>query len=267
MLIQSLREMSQRVKNERIKRILTDVYRYCNLILYTRILRFFGIEKSGDAFVLTFKRGELKGKRIVFPYSNLIDEAKIATSVMDTFGYLIPPQQSPHLVLDIGSFPGDFPTIYRLSGRSGKIIALEPDPDNFRYVLLMLHVNGIQADVLNLGVYREDCLRRFSQKGLESSFSSNGRLEIRSTTIDRIVDSYPVLIKMDIEGDEIAALEGSKKTLESYSEWVIACYHIIDGEPTYKRLLKMFPDDYVCRLVNPRHLTLHAYRIQSLNVI
>lgn len=48
-------------------------------------------------------------------------------------------------------------------------------------------------------------------------------------------------IKMDIEGSELEALEGSVDTIESLKpNFAIASYHIVDGEATYVKVEEFF---------------------------
>jgi hypothetical protein len=49
------------------------------------------------------------------------------------------------------------------------------------------------------------------------------------------------LIKMDIEGAEIQAMQGAVRIIKSYNpNLVIASYHIVDGKPTYLWLEDFF---------------------------
>ena len=66
--------------------------------------------------------------------------------------------------------------------------------------------------------------------------------EVEVDTLDNILEELEIdrvaLVKMDIEGAEIEALKGMGKTLSNNgTRIVIAAYHIVDGQPTYKTII------------------------------
>jgi hypothetical protein len=66
-------------------------------------------------------------------------------------------------------------------------------------------------------------------------------------------------IKMDIEGAEIEAIKGAKKTLSNNCGLAIASYHIIDGEKTCIQLEKLLSTlGYSVITSFPEHLTTYA---------
>ena len=66
--------------------------------------------------------------------------------------------------------------------------------------------------------------------------------EVEVDTLDNILEELKIdrvaLVKMDIEGAEIEALKGMGKTLSNNgTRIVIAAYHIVDRQPTYKAII------------------------------
>ena len=96
---------------------------------------------------------------------------------------------------------------------------------------------------------------------LHSTNDSANSLSIECTTIDDLLDELKLnrldMVKMDIEGAEIEALQGSKKTLSNYCPHVaIASYHKRDNEPTYHKVEEiLYSQGYCANTFFPPHLT------------
>jgi len=74
---------------------------------------------------------------------------------------------------------------------------------------------------------------------------------------------------MDIEGAEIEALLGSKKTLiENNLNLAIASYHLINGEKTAKKVERFLRKISYTAFTNyPKHLTTYAFKKASKNYL
>lgn len=99
-------------------------------------------------------------------------------------------------------------------------------------------------------LWNEDTLIDFEEAGTVGSsakwFSRNANVvKKQAITIDSWVKQNNInrldLIKMDIEGAEIEAVEGCLETMRTLKpNFAIASYHIINGEPTYIKLEEFF---------------------------
>jgi FkbM family methyltransferase len=146
-------------------------------------------------------------------------------------------------VFDVGANIGCFSTLLsRLVGPGGRVLAFEPEPEN----LAMLHANLAgnachNVKVVEVAVGAAPGTATFS---LDASTGSTGHLggdptagelavgtgsvrliETPVETLDRVVadrGAAPDLIKMDIEGGEIHALEGAAATLDKHRPFVIS---------------------------------------------
>lgn len=120
-----------------------------------------------------------------------------------------------------------------------------------------LHNNIILQDML---LWNKDTFIDFEEAGTVGSsakwFSGSANVvKKQAITIDSWVKNNNInrldLIKMDIEGAEIEAVEGCVETMKTLKpNFAIASYHIIDGEPTYHKLEAFFKKNkYPCQTI------------------
>ena len=131
------------------------------------------------------------------------------------------------IIVDMGAYDGD--TIREFTaytdGRYNHIYALEPDEKNFKK--LERNTNGMQGlNLYNLGAWSKRDTLTFSKKaGRNSKLSAEG-IPVQVTDIDSLINDKVTLLKMDIEGAELRALEGCEKTIKKYSPKLYVCaYH------------------------------------------
>jgi FkbM family methyltransferase len=133
--------------------------------------------------------------------------------------------------VDCGAYDGDTISEFRRAtgDHFAKIIAFEPDPENF--ATLKSAVNGDPRVALRAyatGVRRETV--HFSAGGTGARTSSTGTCEVQTITLDEVLDSSaPTYMKFDIEGSEPATLEGGRKTIMRHRPKMAVCvYHAPD---------------------------------------
>ena len=138
-------------------------------------------------------------------------------------------------VFDVGANIGFFSTfLSRRVGDGGRVFAFEPEPDNLSMLRANLGANGCgNVTVVPTAVGAEPGVATFSLDGATGATGhlggtvtagelavGSGRVRLIETpveTIDGLVDrlgAAPSVIKMDIEGGELAALRGAGATLE-----------------------------------------------------
>jgi FkbM family methyltransferase len=156
--------------------------------------------------------------------------------------------------LDCGAHDGDTVIEFceRVNGKFKKVIAFEPDNENFKYLTAntALYNNVI---CVNAGVGEEKKSVSFSAgKGRQCFFSEVGDVVAQVTTIDSFTDEKPTFIKMDIEGYELSALKGAKEVIsEQKPKLAICLYHkpcdivelpqyISELRPDYKFYFRMY---------------------------
>jgi len=129
------------------------------------------------------------------------------------------------VVLDLGANIGYYTLLFaRLVGESGKVIAFEPDPNNFRLLQKNIYANGYRNVILfNKAVAdTQGTMRLFlceDNKGDHRLYDSGDNrtvISVETTTVDAAIAPLTDrvdLIKMDIQGSEPRALRGMRHTL------------------------------------------------------
>lgn len=130
-------------------------------------------------------------------------------------------------IVDLGAYDGD--TVREFTGFTGgkynHIYAFEPDEKNFKKLCRNTE-NMKNISVYNTGAWNKRDTLIFDKKaGRNSRLSSHGTA-VEVTDIDSVIHSPVTMIKMDIEGAELNALEGAKNTIRKYRPKLYVCaYH------------------------------------------
>lgn len=135
--------------------------------------------------------------------------------------------------INCGSYDGD--TIKSLHTKIGKIdelICVEPDINNFKKLSKYIseNQNSIAKKILiyPCGLWSEEKLLQFnSGSNVNSSIANGGKSYVQMISIDNVVFNFqPTYINMDIEGSEIDAILGARKTIcNNVVDIAIAIYH------------------------------------------
>jgi FkbM family methyltransferase len=142
---------------------------------------------------------------------------------------------SPHeMLVDCGAFNGDTikDFLARTNGAYDKIFAYEPDAANFAdlstYIATTPRPERVHAEQCCVG--SRDGEVAFSSLGNDNSVTGIGEETMRCIALDRALeDDAPTLIKMDIEGYELEALEGLRATIGKHRpKLAISAYHVQD---------------------------------------
>ncbi|HEX3127364.1 MAG TPA: FkbM family methyltransferase [Thermoanaerobaculia bacterium] len=149
------------------------------------------------------------------------------------------------VVVDAGAFHGLYALWFAARvGPAGRVVAVEPDPDNLAGLRRNLALNpGLRVEVVEEPLWSGvEELDFFPQANVASSFfwSREGQAAVRrsTTTLDRIVSDLDLprldFVKMDVEGAEVHALRGAAESIRRFRPcFAIASYHQVDGGPTY----------------------------------
>ncbi|GAB3548531.1 hypothetical protein GCM10027404_12570 [Arthrobacter tumbae] len=136
-----------------------------------------------------------------------------------------------HLVVDVGANIGNH-TIYFGTHMPHKVIALEPQRDNFNVLLQNIHDNGLATKVRARQVIAWNQTDQFDLENADPNNSGTFRVKatelgsIPARTLDAIVRREKVaLIKIDAEGSEAKVLLGSKRILRRDKPLVVTEAH------------------------------------------
>ena len=150
-------------------------------------------------------------------------------------------------IVDAGAAVGQFAVAACVRWPTARVYAFEPARRQRLLLSRNARVNGFanRIEALPVGLWNESTTLRFRTHGAMSSIASVSMLprhltfaeHIEVTTLDRWAAPTRIdLIKMDIEGAEIEALEGAGGLLSrDRPDVIVQAYHQRDGARTFER--------------------------------
>lgn len=140
------------------------------------------------------------------------------------------------VVFDVGAHVGFYTLLGSLLvGSRGQVVAFEPIAENLNYLKQHLEINSVSnVEIVEAAVSDRHGHDRLSS-GPSSSmwhFDAQGELEVQTVSLDELVLNKklppPDLIKMDIEGAEVLALNGSTRVVNEFHPVLIISTHGFD---------------------------------------
>lgn len=124
--------------------------------------------------------------------------------------------------IDVGAHIGKY-TI-PIAKKGANVIAVEPDPENFRYLRYNVVLNRVSERVklVNCACFNKSCFLKLyveANSDVRSVFGNGRYVLVRAERLDDIVrrtNFEPDFIKIDVEGAEREVLEGAKNTLKKH---------------------------------------------------
>lgn len=141
----------------------------------------------------------------------------------------LPPLKNPVRFVDGGAFTGD--TLESLSAHAVEaVVAFEPDSENFAVLTRTLEKLEPQLGTvcaLPCGLGKTLGVHRFSgSRGAAGSFDDDGEIVTVVSLDETLFGFSPTYIKLDIEGAEMEALRGARRTIvESKPRLAVCNYH------------------------------------------
>jgi FkbM family methyltransferase len=157
-------------------------------------------------------------------------------------------------VWDAGAHAGA--TAYFLAqsvGPNGRVYAFEPDAGNYEYLIENIarhHLDNVIP--VRKALSRATGTVAFQADGTMSAgirehllYADRGQtVDVESIALPDACKEFgvPAFVKMDIEGAEVAVIEGATEFLKDHAiHFAIESYHPVDGELTYHALERIFP--------------------------
>ena len=164
-----------------------------------------------------------------------IDSARLIKGEQCIWEYLksIP---TGSIFLDVGAHIGKYTLpLAKIVGNSGLVIAVEPDPINYKFLKRGIEENTLKNVIaLNIGAWNENGFRRFFITSLSGEGSLIrqkehrficGEIKVKVRKLDEVLEELNIkrmdYIKIDVEGAEYEVLEGLKKILLNCSPVVV----------------------------------------------
>ena len=152
--------------------------------------------------------------------------------------------------VDGGSYIGDIMhTFIKLTEcKFNHIYAFEPLEQYYQIINdgLMYHIARDKVTVINKALSSKKGKAQVMEQSVGSRLDENGTLEVETESIDNLFKETkdgPTMIKLDIEGAEMAALKGAERTIDSFKPKLAICiYHKFNDLweiPDY--LMKKYP--------------------------
>jgi FkbM family methyltransferase len=173
--------------------------------------------------------------------------------VMDAYTHSYTPQPGD-VVWDAGAHAGA--TAYFLAqmvGPAGRVYAFEPDDLNYEYLTRNIDLHKLQNVIpVKKALAGSSGTAEFNMDGTMSAGLSEYLVYSEARhfkTVSTIslpdaceeLGAVPKYVKMDIEGAEVAMIDGAQSFLKTHPvHFAIESYHRIDGELTCKPLERLF---------------------------
>ena len=188
----------------------------------------------------------------------LLDDTPTALPVSEYPQYLHPAiqQLTDIRMIDGGACEGEsLDSFERYLPDHLHMLCFEPELGNIR--ILQNKINNLQLNnivsVIEAGLWHEDAQLRFTSAAASGSNANcnvddAGDIVINTRAIDSICAEQgfiPNLIKMDIEGAEVAALEGAKHVITQHKPALAIClYHHLDDLWRIPQYIHSLRSDY-----------------------
>lgn len=184
-------------------------------------------------------------------------------------GYEMYRQLQPgDVVVDAGAFPGDYALFAaRQVGEDGFVYAFEPEEKNRRILERNIRKSGFRnIEVIPKGLWNEQTTLCLNAQGVASTVKAEGAETIEVINLDQFVRERGLqkldVLKMDIEGAELEALEGAAFSLSILTYACIASYHVVGGQTTSARVEAFLESAGLdTQTAYPKHTTTYGWRV------
>jgi FkbM family methyltransferase len=184
---------------------------------------------------------DIESKRVflgLLKFRLSLDPAFVVTSEYPQYMHPQVRPENGYTIIDGGAFNGDSASDFlKAMNGQGRVFSFEPSRNNFNQLLERIVNEQLSHTVkaVNAGLWRarqKMYLRQTSENAQQFQTGETGETAIDVMDLDSFVIENGLrvdLIKMDIEGAESQALQGSKRTIsEQHPRLQICLYHLPD---------------------------------------
>lgn len=150
--------------------------------------------------------------------------------------------KSGYNVIDLGANIGYITLLLSdLVGKTGRVLAIEPEPENYEILKYNLEINKIKnVKSLNFAISENDgpgCFHIGKSSNLsgliKSKNSTSQQIYVPCFTLSTVLknENYPNFIKMDVEGSEVEIFKGMFDYFKKYNEG--PCLIILEMHPIF----------------------------------
>ncbi len=138
-------------------------------------------------------------------------------------------------VYDIGANVGFYTLLAsKYVGTQGQVYAFEPAPDNLLKLQRHVNINACRnARVLDCALSNQPGRANFDDNGsYTGKLSAHGKTTVKLETLDGLLAAGRIspaqLVKIDVEGAELAVLEGGRDFFQNHAPTILLATHGVD---------------------------------------
>lgn len=154
-------------------------------------------------------------------------------------------------LINCGAYTGDSIILMhdKFGNRIKKIYAFEPDKNNYKELLKTITKLKIsnKTKAFNFALYNKNCTLNLKLDDQSSGIAQNGHIKIEARTLDSLINHTrgDLCINMDIEGAELAAIEGARNLIHKFNPYMAICvYHKMNDVLAVPELIKGINPNY-----------------------
>ena len=236
-----------------IYRLYSDIYHYvCSkshhlFVLEEALMRLYIVRKSTNPLFINGRKMNvhLKDPGISTELTLFRVHEPVSTQI------LIKSLKSGSFCLEVGANMGYYTLLMSgLIGKEGKLLTVEPHPENFNMLLTNVSMNNLRnVECFNLACSNYEGYGKMKVMPQSNwhrlDVDNKGDLQVEVTKVDILTKEVERLdfMRMDVEGHEAKVIEGSHKTIENLRPSLFLEFHpTLLGKDSTLKLLKRLKD-------------------------
>lgn len=166
------------------------------------------------------------------------------------------------VLVELGSNNGDtlLDFLNKVERKYKKCICFEPDEQCIKQLKDIIKNESGNIELIELGAYDKKDILKFAVNDNDEKHATahisdkGGELSVEVDSVDNCIHEKITFLKMDIEGSELKALQGSKMTIQKYMpKLAVSVYHNNEDLLEIYEFIKSLPIDYNIYLRHYNH--------------